>query len=120
MSVLGDLAARRLGEHRGEKHLSAPGPEPMMLDDRSGPFVIGAIGDHELHLVAIGEVVDVVDQVPTLLAAPGSLEVEDANRAGIADADVAGNASRGSRTDGPDEHDIRKTDTRALESVRGL
>ncbi len=63
--------------------------ETMLLDGALRPVVVGAVGDHELHLVERAEQRDVLPAVPVRLSAAWCLEVDDAMDARVDPADVA-------------------------------
>ena len=51
--------------------------ELALTDDRAHPLVVGAVGEHELDLVARTDVLEVRPAVSARLAAAGALEVHD-------------------------------------------
>lgn len=61
-------------------------------DDLACPFVIGAVGDDEFQLIALGELIDDAPVIAVCFAAAGCFEIDDADDTRVALLERAGSA----------------------------
>src|ERR1019366_9724460 len=82
------LARRQLAEDRAREQIPGAIGEPALTYGVAHPFVVDAIGEHELDLVARPEVIEVRPSVPVRLAAARALEIPDLVDARVDTGDV--------------------------------